>query len=288
MKKIGSIGTILMSTLLVGVLLGACSNPTKTPGLTSGDIFTQVANTLTAQAGNTASTPTPQVTPSSTITTTGQPLSFPTAQFSTAQNTSVPTQTVAPVVPPSTGNACNNSLFVSDVTVPDGTLTAPGQAFVKTWKFQNSGTCAWTSDYQIIFTSGKAMSGSTTTIGKAVSSGSNVNVSVSMVAPTSVGTYTGNWRMADASGTFFGAYVYVQIEVSKDAATITLTPTLTPTGDTSTPGDTATAEDATETATRTPTRTHTPTATPKPSKTALPTATSSSTPASEVSDTPSS
>jgi hypothetical protein len=153
---------------------------------------------------------------------------------------------------------------------------APGQAFVKTWKFQNSGTCDWSSDYQITFTSGKAMGGSTTPIGKVVSSGSNVNVSVSMVAPTSVGTYVGNWRLADASGTFFGAYVYVQIKVSKDAATLTVTPTITATGDTSTPTDTPAADEATATATRTrtptrtPSATATPTSTPEASETPLP------------------
>jgi hypothetical protein len=271
----------------VSELLGACSSPTKTPGLTAGDIFTQVAVTLTAQAGSAAPTATTQLTPSSTVTATGLLLSLPTALISTAQNTSAPTQTVENVVPPSTGGGCNNSLYVSDVTIPDGTLVAPGQAFVKTWKFQNSGTCAWASDYQIIFTSGKAMGGSTTAIGKAVSSGSNVNVSVSMLAPTSTGTYTGNWRLADASGTFFGAYVYVQIKVSNDAATITVTPTLTATGDTSTPTDTPVAEDATETATHSPTRTHTPTATPKPSKTVQPTGTFTYTPVPDVTDTPS-
>jgi len=162
---------------------------------------------------------------------------------------------------------------------------APGQAFVKTWKFQNSGTCAWTSDYQIAYTSGKAMGGVTTAIGKAVSSGTNVNVSVSMVAPTTVGTYTGNWRLADASGSFFGAYVYVQIVVSKSAATLTDTPTATATGDTATPTDT---EEATATATRTSTRTRTPTATPRPSKTAVPTKTPTDTPVPDVTDTPSS
>ena len=144
---------------------------------------------------------------------------------------------------------------------------APGQAFVKTWKFQNSGTCAWSSDYQIIFTSGKGMSGATTTVGKAVSSGNNVNVSVSMVAPTALGTYNGNWRLADASGNFFGAYVYVQIKVSKDAATLTVTPTATATGDTLTPTDTP---EATETATRAPTRTRTPTLTPTDTFTSAP------------------
>jgi hypothetical protein len=275
MKKTVSICTILLFTLLVS----ACSSPTKTAGLTSADIFTQVAITLTAQASSAVPTQTPQLISSPSATATGLPISLPTVVNNPTQIPSVPTQTVANVVPPSTGGGCNNSLYVSDVTIPDGTVVAPGQAFVKTWKFQNSGTCAWTSDYQIVYTSGKTMSGATTAIGKAVSSGNNVNVSVSMVAPTTVGTYTGNWRLADASGTFFGAYVYVQIEVSKDAATLTVTPTITATGDTSTPA----ADEATETATRTPTRTRTPTLTPKPSKTALPTSTFTSAP--EASET---
>ena len=269
MKKTVSICTILLFTLLVS----ACSSPTKTAGLTSADIFTQVASTLTAQAGSAAPTQTPQLIPSATVT--GVPISLPTVANNPTQIPSVPTQTVANVVPPATSGGCNNSLYVSDVTIPDGTVVAPGQAFVKTWKFQNSGTCAWTSEYQITFASGKEMSGSTTPIGKAVSSGSNVNVSVSMIAPTAVGTYTGNWHLEDASGNGFGAYVYVQIKVSKDAATLTITPTATATGDTLTPTDTP---EATETATRTPTRTRTPTATP--------TSTSTSTP--EVSETPSS
>ena len=275
MKKTVSTCTLLLFTLLVS----ACSSPTKTAGVTSGDIFTQVAITLTAQAGSAAPTQTPQLFLSPSATATGLSISLPTVQNNPTQVPSVPTQTVANVLPPSTGGGCNNSLYVSDVTIPDGTVVAPGQAFVKTWKFQNSGTCAWTSDYQIAFASGKAMGGATTAIGKAVSSGSNVNVSVSMIAPTAVGTYTGNWHLADASGNGFGAYVYVQIEVSKDAATLTVTPTITATGDTSTPA----ADEATETATRTPTRTRTPTVTPKPSKTALPTSTFTSVP--EASET---
>jgi hypothetical protein len=263
MKKTASICTLLLFVLLVS----ACSSPTKTAGLTSADIFTQVAITLTAQAGSAAPTQTPQLIPSPSATPKGLSISLPTVPNNPTQIPSVPTQTIANVVPPATGGGCNNSLYVSDVTIPDGTVMAPGQAFVKTWKFQNSGTCAWTSDYQIAFTSGKAMSGSTTPIGKAVSSGSNVNISVSMIAPTAVGTYTGNWHLTDDSGNGFGAYVYVQIKVSKDAATLTVTPTITATGDTSTPTDTL---EATETVTRTPTRTRTPTATPTGTSTSTP------------------
>jgi hypothetical protein len=273
MKKTGSIFTALLL-----LLVSACSTPTKAAGLTAADIFTQVAITLTAQAGSASPTATPQLTPSSTVTATELPMSLPTVGASPTQIVSAPTQIATNVVSPSTGSGCNNSLYVSDVTIPDGTVMALGQAFVKTWQFQNSGSCSWSSDYQLIFTSGKAMNGSTTAIAQTVSSGSDANVSVSLVAPSSEGTYTGYWQLADANGNIFGAAVYVQIKVSKNAATIT--PTTTSTEDAGNQTDTPAPDEATATSTRTrtPTRGPSATATPKPSKTALPDSTFTSTP----------
>jgi len=52
--------------------------------------------------------------------------------------------------PASTANCGNNALFVSDVTITDGTVLAPGEAFTKTWRFQNTGTCDWDEKYTIV------------------------------------------------------------------------------------------------------------------------------------------
>jgi len=273
MKKTGFIVTLIV-WLLLSLLASACSAP-KPAGPTAGDIFTEVAITLTAQAAAASPTPTVQSSPSPTVTAPGLLLSSPTSAVNPTGIPPAPTQTVVYVAPTLPGGGCNNSLYISDVTIPDGTVLAPGQAFVKTWQFQNSGTCAWSSNYQLIYSSGSAMNGSTTPIAQTVNSGSNANLSVSLTAPASEGTYTGYWRLADANGNAFGALVYVQIKVSKSAATLTPTPTITSTGDTSTPTDTSEPAEATATRTRTSTRTHVPSSTPtlRPSETGLPTAT---------------
>ena len=46
--------------------------------------------------------------------------------------------------------------FVSDVTIPDGTVMAPGQSFTKTWKLKNIGTTSW-SNYNLKFFDGEQM-----------------------------------------------------------------------------------------------------------------------------------
>jgi next-to-BRCA1 protein 1 len=104
---------------------------------------------------------------------------------------------------------------------------AAGESFTKTWEFQNSGTCEWNKDYQLTFVSGSEMHGETAEIDQDVSSGSVADLSVSMIAPASEGTYTGYWRLADEDGNVFGQSVYVLVVVSDEAAT--LTPTTTPT-----------------------------------------------------------
>ncbi len=54
----------------------------------------------------------------------------------------------------SLGDACNNSSFVSDVTVPDGTVLPPGQNFDKVWAVKNTGSCTWDDGYALIYIGG--------------------------------------------------------------------------------------------------------------------------------------
>lgn len=260
------------------LLASACSGVANSGQPSTADIYTAVAITLTVQAGAVTPTETARLVPSPSAAIDTELLaSSPTSEATPTITAALPTQPFVNVVSSSSSSECNNSMYISDVTIPDGTILAPGQAFVKTWQFQNTGTCAWSSTYQITFINGNAMAGSESQIAQTIYSGNNANISVSLISPDSVGTYTGYWRLADANGNIFGTSVYVQIEVSEDAAT--LTPTPTSTADTSTPTETPEASDSTATATstltttRTSTLTRTPssTPTPKPSSTSLPT-----------------
>jgi hypothetical protein len=162
--------------------------------------------------------------PSSTSTLSPVPQESPTAFLT---NTPVPsaTRTV-----PVNISYCDNSAFISDVSIPDGTVIDPRESFTKTWKFKNTGTCEWSTAYAITFISGNAMGGSTTALTVSVSAGEEVDISVKFVAPETAGTYYSYWRLQNASGSLFGQLVYVQIVVPGGNGTATSTPpTSTPT-----------------------------------------------------------
>ncbi|MEW6406800.1 MAG: NBR1-Ig-like domain-containing protein [Chloroflexota bacterium] len=114
-----------------------------------------------------------------------------------------PTSTALPTATPT--SYCDWAMFVKDVTVPDGTNFAPGETFTKIWRLKNRGTCAWTADYMLVYTSGASM-GDTLAVRLPgyVAPGQTVDVSVTLTAPTTPGHYTGNWMLRNPSGVLFG------------------------------------------------------------------------------------
>jgi len=213
----------------------------------SGDEEISAEELLTAvvQTVEAALSLTPQATSTSTATATAT---------ATATFTPSPSLTNSPtiqVIDSGAGNTggqvgCDNSTFVTDVTVPDGTQFAPGTVFTKTWQLRNSGTCAWTSAYGLVFTSNAQMSGVSphlfghldASATKTIDPGATMDITIELTAPSAPGTYTGWWKMVNADGVAFGDPFYVEIVVTGEAttATMTMTPTVTATGPTSTPG----------------------------------------------------
>jgi hypothetical protein len=116
--------------------------------------------------------------------------------------------------------------FSADVTIPDGTDFEPGTEFTKVWQLRNSGTNTWTTDYGLAFFTGEQMSapGEVLLAGN-VPPGETVEVAVEMVAPQTVGTHTGFWKMKDSVGEYFEYAVFVQIDVVGDVPSTTSIPT---------------------------------------------------------------
>ncbi len=175
-----------------------------------------------------------------------QPAQGAITQPATATQSGPPTNT--PVPPTNTPLPCDQAAFVQDVTIPDGTRMVPGQAFTKTWRLQNTGTCAWNNSYALVFTGGDAMGApAVINLPGGVPPSSTVDLSINMKAPIAAGKYTGDWKLRNSTGGIFGISgagpIFVQIQV----VVATLTPTITPTR------------------TVTPTITVTPTATTPPS-----------------------
>ena len=212
------VGSLLLSAC------GAASASTPDPAESVGAVYTAAALTLTSDLS---------ILPSATAQITATVIPSPTLNF--VPNTAA--ATLAPVAyssGSSTASGCDDAAYVSDVTIPDGTIVAAGESFTKTWSIRNTGTCTWTTDYGIDFYSGNDLDGSATSLTESVAPNETVYISVDMVAPSTTGDYVGYWRMFNASGADFGASVYVLITVttaytSTPTATEESTSTLTPT-----------------------------------------------------------
>lgn len=212
---------------LGAILIASCGGgnvPEATP--TAGVDQIQTAAVSTFASGLTltaivAPTNTPAVT--ETPIATFAPLSTNTG---TAPLTGILT---TPGVPVTSGGAattsCYGLTFVSDMTIPDNTQMQAGHNFTKTWKVQNSGSCAWDAGFKFQNTGGNSMGASAVTLPASVAAGATYEVSVPMTAPGTSGTVRSNWRMSTGTGQFFGDEVYVQIVVgSGSGATATTYP----------------------------------------------------------------
>ena len=102
-------------------------------------------------------------------------------------------------------STCDAAQFIGDITVPDGTSMSPGAAFTKTWRLMNVGACTWTTSYTAVFISGDQMSApASVNLPTSVAPGATVDISISMIAPSAVGTYKGQWELKDPGGPTFG------------------------------------------------------------------------------------
>jgi len=111
-----------------------------------------------------------------------------------------------------TPGGCLNAVFVSE-NVPDNTVFSPGDTFVKTWTIKNTGYCTWNTNYKLVFYSGDDMDGDhSTNLPEAVSPGEKVELSVTLTAPNSEGTFRGDWRVRSDTGVNFARF-WVQIKV---------------------------------------------------------------------------
>jgi len=144
-----------------------------------------------------------------------------------APSPSAPTATTPPTATPVTPTAsptpaCKPAVQLDDVTVPDGSRFKPGEAFVKAWRFLNSGNCAWEKGWALVFQNGERFGAPDTAPISVADVGKSVEVSMTMKAPQSPGTYAGVWAVQMSSG-----QVITVADVS--IVVFALTPTRAPT-----------------------------------------------------------
>ncbi|MEI7849060.1 MAG: NBR1-Ig-like domain-containing protein [Chloroflexota bacterium] len=193
MQKNNSMLITLVSAL--ALIMSAC-NTQPTPDAAA--ISTSAAQTVEARftelAVNFTATPLPA---------TETPL--PKA---TATSKAKPSATTAPA---GSGKACYAMTFLSDVTIPDGMIIAPGATFTKTWRVRNDGNCVWDQKYALELEKGAALGTVTKTpLTRVVNPGDSLDLSIEFTAPTTEGDYTGYWHVATPFGGYMGVGMYNQ------------------------------------------------------------------------------
>lgn len=219
--------TSLAVGLALILLLAGCNMPNQaetTPTLDTTQAYQTVQARLTEAVALTPTvTHTPEVTPTPSPTTTSTLApATPTATTGAAATPSATTGGVA-----STCNQASPGTPI-DVTIPDDTQLAPGQAFSKTWRLRNAGTCTWTSQYSIVYFSGDRMEApASVPLSGDVAPGDTVDLTVDMIAPEQTGTFQSNWKLRTNSDQLFGIGpgeglpFYVRIQVATNAPTTT-------------------------------------------------------------------
>lgn len=209
--------------VLVLFILTGCANQAPTEGLPTLDA---TALEATAASGATAAAILTQsaLPPTQTLAPMGTMTPVPTID-----------RTRSAIQSPTAEAPCNQAGAGNpiDVTIPDGTVMAPGKSFSKTWRLENVGACTWTRLYAVTFFSGNSLNAiQTYPLPQEVEPGEVIDVTVDMEAPQKPGVYQSNWMLSDAEGGLFGigpngdAPFWAKIEV---VAAVTATPTTTAT-----------------------------------------------------------
>lgn len=155
---------------------------------------TRIAEATQAAENFAPSTPELLLTPTPEVFTTPIPEPEPFT----------PTPPPPPTDVPQT--ACLSDLaFEEDVTIPDDSYLAVGDATVKTWRVRNTGTCKWErNSYTLVPFEGEPIGVLATNPVPSAEPGESVELSLVFIAPLTPGDYQSSWRMQDGSGTPFG------------------------------------------------------------------------------------
>jgi hypothetical protein len=135
-------------------------------------------------------------------------------------NTPIPvvTQTEAPQPEITPTPACTNVLtFLSDLTIPDGSVFAPGEELDKQWQLQNDGSCNWDAAYTVQLIAGPDMGAAAEQGLYPARSGTAFAYQIIFTAPEDPGAYRSAWQAYDPARAAFGDPFFIDIVVVEAA-----------------------------------------------------------------------
>jgi len=159
-----------------------------------------------------ASAPAPTAPAARLIPTASTPERLPAAA-TPIQN---PTQT-NPILPPKPSPTpdCSDGLeFISDLTVPDGTMIGRGAEVDKRWQVKNIGTCNWDERYKLVLVQGLELGLPVEQALFPARAGKEALIRMLLTAPVSPGIYTSAWQALNPQGEPFGDVIYIKFQVN--------------------------------------------------------------------------
>jgi uncharacterized protein YkwD len=207
---------LFVVTLLTALTLSACGN--------------QAPTEAAAPAPTETLPPAATVTPAEQIPVTGVTETLETP----AETPSVPPTPSTPR-PANEAGCTNKAMFVADVTIPDNTVVGAGETFTKIWRISNAGTCVWAWDYNLSYYSENRMGAPEVVPLDITYPGQTLDISVELTAPSSPGTYRGNFVIKNAEGLIMQVdedsrlWLIIKVENTAPAATAAPTTNTSPT-----------------------------------------------------------
>jgi hypothetical protein len=214
----------VLFALLILLLMSACTksvDPDPTRILASPEESTKVTSPPVARPSPTSQVV--EVVPTQAITPT--------------EAVALPTQTLTATEEITGTSVCAQLAWIADVTVPDGTVMDPGEIFFKIWRIENTGTCAWSFEYQLAFDHGDQLSGPDVArvhlfspeaspqpeLGDltwkdelwTVNPGELADVALFLKAPDDPGVYSSVWLFSDEAGIGID-FLWVEIAVEEE------------------------------------------------------------------------
>ena len=119
----------------------------------------------------------------------------------------------APAARP-TPTCVNGLTYLEDLTIPDGTVVAPGATLDKQWRVRNSGTCNWDERYHLRLVDGDPLGAEEEVPLYPARAGAEAIIRMVFTAPQKPGTYISTWQAVDPQGNFFGDPIFIQIRVA--------------------------------------------------------------------------
>lgn len=217
-KLLSGLLPLFFILLLSACNLPASSLPTEQKEITAPTMTSEAVQILVmTQMAGTLAPPTASAPPPPTMTPA-------------ITNTQPPTETPTPTIPTPRSDLCTDKAeFVKDVTVADTSVYSPGASITKTWRVRNSGTCAWTPQYALIFNHGDLMNApNEVPLTTYVDPGNTVDLTVTVTAPAQDGEYQSQWLIRSADASQFGIGkdgkqpLELRITVSQNAANLNL------------------------------------------------------------------